>query len=973
MKSAKPVVKKYIWIFSLLNLVCWQSYSQFYSTGQDPAFLQWRQIKTRGYKLIYPTSFESKAQYLANIMDLLVKNETNTLTAKVPIIPIIIHTQSTVSNGLTIWAPKRIEMYPCPPQNTYPEEWLEQLAIHEYRHVVQISKVNNGFSKFLYYLFGQQVTGGILGMYIPTWFLEGDATVTETALSNAGRGRSAIFESVLRAQIVETGIFPYDKAVLGSYRSFIPDQYSLGYYLVGQARKDYGIEIWNSAVDKTAKYPFMIVPFSSGIHKISHLTKTGLYKKTMEELRGKWKSQADSTTCTQFRWITRRDKKNYPQYNHPLLLNDSIIIADKSSINDMNRFVTINRRTGKERILFTPGSHITGNTSLSGHLFVWLAQKPDQRWQNRDYSNIMIYNLNTARNQELTHRSRFFSPVLSPDGKRIAAIQVNDNNQTSIDILQTESGIIQKNFIIENYSQALSPNWSPDGTKIIFTWLDKRGETISVLDVASGKISNLLPFAFYEFSGTVHYFSHYVIFSIGLKGIENLYALDTISSKLFRVTSAKFAAFDPVFSSDNKTIIYSDYTSDGLMIAETAIDTSKWVPLEKVNDHSVKLFEVLAAQEKMNIQDTVNKRNICKMYQSEYFDLRKDSINGTIHPTGKYSKALNLLNPHRRAPASIDDGNLSILPGISILFQNELSTSFASAGYRYNLNEQTGTLYANFAYKGWYPVVDFQVGYGKRASYYIDKPSDNQIRFTWWENTLNAKIYLPLNYSAGRYYRSIQPSIGTTLINVTHDGQTPEKFTRGLIQSVDYSLSASEYLQWINKDMNPKWGQSFTINFRNSPFTVNNLGYILYLQTYLYFPGLFKHHSFWCYGGFQQTDGNTTNSYHFADFMSYPRGYYNESDEKVYSLSFNYKLPLFYPDFSIGSLIYLKRFKANLFFDYAEGRYKGLQNEYKSTGMDLTIDLHLLRFPIPFELGVRSIYFPESGSWGFEFLYSVNY
>jgi hypothetical protein len=41
-------------------------------------------------------------------------------------------------------------------------------------------------------------------------------------------------------------------------------------------------------------------------------------------------------------------------------------------------------------------------------------------------------------------------------------------------------------------------------------------------------------------------------------------------------------------------------------------------------------------------------------------------------------------------------------------------------------------------------------------------------------------------------------------------------------------------------------------------------------------------------------------------------------------------------------------------------------------GVDLTVDFHLFRHFAPLEAGLRSIYFPESGGFGFEFLYSLN-
>jgi hypothetical protein len=42
-------------------------------------------------------------------------------------------------------------------------------------------------------------------------------------------------------------------------------------------------------------------------------------------------------------------------------------------------------------------------------------------------------------------------------------------------------------------------------------------------------------------------------------------------------------------------------------------------------------------------------------------------------------------------------------------------------------------------------------------------------------------------------------------------------------------------------------------------------------------------------------------------------------------------------------------------------------------GGELTADFHVLRFVGPIEMGLRSIYFPVTGEWGFEFLYSISY
>jgi hypothetical protein len=946
---------------------------QYYSTGQDPASTRWRQIRTDRYKLIFPASFEPKAQYLANIMDIVCRNETATLQSRVPRLPLILHTRSVLSNGVTVWAPRRIELYTCPPQDTYAEEWLEQLAIHEYRHAVQISKINRGFSKALYYIFGEQITGGILGLYVPSWFLEGDATVTETAMTNTGRGRSALFESTLRAQIVEKGPYSYDKATLGSYRTFIPNAYSLGYYLAGQARATYGTELWNTALDRVAKYPFMAVPFNSGIRKVTGMWKTTLYRETLEELDSAWRRQLYLTEPGPARFITRRDPRNYSDYHHPVFRDDSTILTLKTCMDDVARFVLIDAGSGEEKRLLTPGSRIDNSFSAGGDYLVWTEMKNDLRWSNRDFSCIMIYNFRTGKKMSLTRKTRTFAPALSPDGSRLAAVSISEENLCFIDMLQIPDGQLIKRWPVPAGQQARKPSWSPDARLIIFYLLTPEGETIATLDLQSGKISALLPPSNDEFNGHPVFWRQYIMYSNDRSGIENIYALDTVSLQSFHVSSGRFATYDPFFTRDGRKMIFSDYTSDGLMVSEMTVDTPAWLPAKRIANHAYDLAGRLAGQEHANIQDSVFLRNLYKMNSTVIQVPVEDKIEGKIYPSGKYSRILNLFNPHSWAPLSLDLGNLDINPGVMVLSQNALSSMFAGMGWQYDLNEQTGRFYANVSYRGWYPAIDFRFDIGNRASYTHYHGSSDTYRFTWQETNLKAAVSVPLNLSQGRYTRTLKPFIGTTLIGIRHHDSTPQSFTDGWIQTMDFGLSFSQYLNSDQKDVYPRLGQSANLLYRDTPFGNNDMGSIFGVNVNLYFPGFFRHHGIWMYGGYQGRWGGDDLSYSYADIIPYPRGYSGEYDEQLVSLKANYKLPLWYPDYSAGSVLYLKRLKINLFYDRAYGKNPGYFNDYESAGCELTADFHVLRFVAPFEMGVRSIWFPMDGSWGFEFLYAISY
>ena len=204
----------------LLNGIPFFLFGQYYNLGQDPSNLKWRQISTPHFRIIYPENFEIKAQKMLPALDYVYTRGAKTLAYKTKRVPFIIHNYNSVSNAVTGWAPKRVELFTCPPQDSYAQDWLDQLIIHEYRHVVQLDRTNQGFTKVLSWFAGEQAAVMINGLFVPSWFMEGDAVCTETALSQSGRGRIPAFEMLLRAQVKQKGAFTYDKAALGSYKSF---------------------------------------------------------------------------------------------------------------------------------------------------------------------------------------------------------------------------------------------------------------------------------------------------------------------------------------------------------------------------------------------------------------------------------------------------------------------------------------------------------------------------------------------------------------------------------------------------------------------------------------------------------------------------------------------------------------------------------------------------------------------------------
>jgi hypothetical protein len=151
-----------------------------------------------------------------------------------------------------------------------------------------------------------------------------------------------------------------------------------------------------------------------------------------------------------------------------------------------------------------------------------------------------------------------------------------------------------------------------------------------------------------------------------------------------------------------------------------------------------------------------------------------------------------------------------------------------------------------------------------------------------------------------------------------------------------------------------------------------NNGNSLLLNAALYWPGIFKTHSFFLTAAYRSEQFN--NEYLFRDNFSYARGYGTQLiHDRISRISFNYKLPLLYPDLAVGPFAFIKRINTNLFFDIAtaeideifaaealnntsftnlRGSIEKSSTNYRSLGAELTFEFRAFRL-LDVELGAR--------------------
>jgi hypothetical protein len=196
---------KIILALAVTFISCVQVFSQEVLENNPPS-IKWSQINTRKFRIVFPAGFEEQGQRMANTLEHIYSEEAKSLGSEPRKISILLQNQSSVSNGFVSMLPRRSEFYAMPSQDynfTGTNDWLDLLASHEYRHIVQYQHATRGFNKLFYYLFGAPTLAGMSSVAAPDWFWEGDAVATETAFTPSGRGKIPNFSLVFKTNLLE--------------------------------------------------------------------------------------------------------------------------------------------------------------------------------------------------------------------------------------------------------------------------------------------------------------------------------------------------------------------------------------------------------------------------------------------------------------------------------------------------------------------------------------------------------------------------------------------------------------------------------------------------------------------------------------------------------------------------------------------------------------------------------------------------
>ncbi|MGB3615353.1 MAG: hypothetical protein WBA10_16285, partial [Elainellaceae cyanobacterium] len=547
------------------------------SIGLHPPSVDWQQIDTDTVRVIFPAGYEQQAQRVANQIHTLQREHTRSIGEQYFKFDLVLQTETTTPNAYVGLAPFRSEFFTTPPQSFHQlglTPWNDLLTIHEFRHVQQNSNERRGLTKLASYLQGQFGWAVISSIATPNWFSEGDAVVAETALTTSGRGRLPAFTRGLRAMDLADIRYSYQKTRNGSFKDRVPSHYPYGYLYNVYARREFGNDVWKQVLADGASYKRLIYPFSSALKKQTGLTTKNLNQLALADLSSRNEEFLESRRPVPSQQLSPVQGEP-AQYFFPHPQTDGSIIAYRSTFKRTPELVRV--QAGKTEVLTGIGIQQSEYLDVRGNLAVWTENRQDPRYTNRDYSEIVLYEIGSGRKRTLTKGGKYFSPSLSTDRQKIAAVDFRPERGAEIVVLNTVSGVEEIRLPNPEKHYLAWPVFSADG-QTIYALANRKGQLAIVRYDLAEKSA---PVAITLFSTEVRDMlttgaDGRLYYSSNLNGIDNIYAFDPKTTKAELLTNVATGAYYPGVN-DAGDLVFSETNAQGHHLAQ------RTGPVDQVN------------------------------------------------------------------------------------------------------------------------------------------------------------------------------------------------------------------------------------------------------------------------------------------------------------------------------------------------------------------------------------------------------
>ncbi len=449
--------------------------------------------------------------------------------------------------------------------------WLESLLIHEFTHIVHVD-MNAGIYSIIRRIFGMVPVVTSPNIAQGLHLIEGRANYEEI-IHTPGLAETRFRDMFLRTAALE-GMLLHKDQTAGYYNL---GQWNPGSapYLYGFAYLDY---IARTYGDEALRQLYLAAPYTglfggaeAGFQEILGISFAALEVNWREAMAKKYQKQAADIRAaglSNFDYLPTEDW--YPR--QPTYSQQGILA-----------YQTQGQKIPSIR-LFDPSSKTEIQVLALGVYggFAWL---PDSKHiiysapapqNDQTHNDLFIQAVASRVRQRLSVGLQAIAPAISPDGSKIAFIQLNSYSLSSnvcVAPLYKKDG----NYLLgpidvllqgDTTNYAISLAWNPTGELLAVERAVGQGRTGIYLLNSSRNIIPIIEELAHVGQPAFSPDGRYLLFESDRTGVANLYAYNLETKQLRQLTNVLSGAFFPKLTPDGQFLIFTHYTAQGYCLAQ---------------------------------------------------------------------------------------------------------------------------------------------------------------------------------------------------------------------------------------------------------------------------------------------------------------------------------------------------------------------------------------------------------------------